>query len=157
MIYSPPFSKRRTQIIAENYVCTIMWNTWKMWNTSFLCFIKYNYVIHVQSSMNVTNHFILDPSEWGAGPYTSEWINEKGILLLLFKLNGNNAWWLLAWIHVSHLNIASLTCENILGNKCFRYKKDGYLKRRCHSQIECSLILVCFTLLAISILQSSMQ
>ena len=144
-------------MFVENCVWTILWNTWKIWNASFLCFIKYNQVIRVQSSMNMTNHFTPDPSEWGAGSHTSEWINEKGVVFFLIKLKGNEARWLLAWIHISHSNTPSLTYENKLKNKYFKYKKDGWPKRQCHIQIWCSLSVVCFIELASPKLQSSIQ
>ena len=50
----------------------MVWKVLKAEKTSLLCLRRYNHVIHVQSSMNVTNHRIPDEVVIGDGPQTSE-------------------------------------------------------------------------------------
>ena len=93
----------------------------KFWNnkfTSSLVFIKHKHVILVQSSIKVTNQ--REPLKVGTldGPQTSDCITIKGNGLL-FKINENEARWLLVNSQISQRKLEISLLANKLGNNFF--------------------------------------
>ena len=78
--------------------------------------------MRVQSLMNKTKYRNCELLEFGAGPHTSEYTNEK-IVSTLVLLGGKLVRWLFAKMHVSH--VGNELSEHRDENNTFKYPGDG--------------------------------